>query len=267
MRRRVAIALSTLALAAALGIATWPTLRLDLASIAVNARSASRERALGFTVTADLPQGWVPLMRTDMHEAWKPVGLDGLNYFTFGAPESLLARYSSREDPAALRYQAWFGIYVVPHPPPTQRASLTLADRLLSNDQRQWLTTMGDPAPFTETNRGMPSEKLHVDGRDVDVYFGAVKTHSDWSAKRDLKPLPWLGHRELSDWSHAVDPFHTLDLEGFVAWWYDEPRDCFFAIYGNGARFKTAHELEVNTWKDLKPELMKMANSVRIEAR
>ncbi|MFT3838065.1 MAG: hypothetical protein QM723_13850 [Myxococcaceae bacterium] len=266
-RRRFLLALSGFVLALALGALTWPTLRLDAASWAVNARSAAAEKPLGFTVKAELPSGWVPLMRTDMHEAWKPLGLDGFNYFTFGAPDSLFARYASREDPQALRYQAWFGIYVVPHPPVAQRTSLTFADHLLSNDQRQWLTTMGDPAPFTETNRGMPAEKVHVDGRDVDVYFGAVKTHSDWSLKTDVKPARWLGHREDFDWNGAVDAFHPLDLEGFVAWWYDDKRDCFFAIYGNGASFKTARGAEVNTFKQLKPELMKMAGSVQIVAQ
>ncbi len=245
--------------------ATWPVLRLIIATAYVNHRSVDAERAQGFTVKVKLAPGWEPLARTEMTEAWKPLGLDGLNYFTYGAPETLFSRWASREDPGARRYQAWFGVYVVHHLPERLRHSLTLGDALLSNDQLQWLKTMGDPAPQVSTRHGLPSQKLTLDGREVDVYLGSVETHSDWSRQEGLRLAPWLGRPDQLPYRQVVDPFHAVSLQGFVAGWYDEKRDCYFAIYGNGARFNLSYGGQVDTWPLLKDELLQMAASVKIE--
>jgi hypothetical protein len=264
-RRRLAIALTVFAVLGAGLFLTRQALLLRVGSAVAHRRSAAREEVNRFTVTADVADGWLPILRTDMDDAWKPVGQRGLNYFTFAAPESAFAPCSAREDPTSQRYQAWLGIYVVElgdRPAPDgEEALLKFADGLLRHDQLRWLRTMEDPDPQASVAARTRTDEVILEGRHLPIYEGEVQTHSDLG-RGTSRIAGLLGYP--SDFERHVDAHHPLSLEGFVTFWSDPGRRAIFVAYGNGVRFKNRAGTEVRTYPALRPELIRMLESVRV---
>ncbi|MEW6432357.1 MAG: hypothetical protein AB1730_12690 [Myxococcota bacterium] len=219
-------------------------------------------------VTFDVAPGWTSVIRTDMDDAWRPLGRAGANSFVFGDAAGLFASGAAREDPTDVRYQAWFGVYSVKLKGPddlanaTERELLQLADELLEADALRWAKTMGDPAPTARVVRREPAGQLHFLGHDVTLYVGEVATHSDLG-DGDSRAARFLGR--AVDWRAHVRPYHPLTLEGFVAVRRDAARQRLYVAWGNGVRFVDASGIELRTWPAVRDEVLMMAHSARVE--
>ncbi|MFO0594392.1 MAG: hypothetical protein U0228_03790 [Myxococcaceae bacterium] len=258
-RRRIGVAVAV-AVAFAL-VLTWHAWLVHAGAWLANVRAADKLSAAD-RLTFDTSARWAPVIRTDMDDAWRPLARRGFNAFVFGAPPSLFSGGSSREDPAATEYQAWFGVYSVildreddlrlP-----ERELVAFADGLLQHDQLRWLHTMGDPAPMAQVARREPTGTVTLLGREVTLFEGEVLTHSDLG-----EPVTRAGRflGRASDWSDRVSSHHELAMEGFVAVLRDEPARRLYVVWGNGVRFG-----EVRTWPVLREELLGMIATVRLE--
>lgn len=254
----------SLALLAALALGLFATRHAWLVTAGAwlaNVRAADKLTRVD-RLTFDVPAGWAPIIRTDMDDAWKSLNRRGFNSFVFGAPESIFAHGASREDPAALRYQAWFGVYsvVLEHPGDLdveERELVAFADSLLQDDQLRWLKTMGDPAPIARVVRREGAGTVKFLGRDVTLYEGEVETHSDLG-EPITRAARFLGR--ASDWDTRVSSHHPMSLEGFVAVVRDEQRQRLYVAWGNGVKFDG-----VRTWPRLRDELLSMLATARVE--
>lgn len=209
----------------------------------------------------DVPQGWAPIIRTDMDDAWKPLKRRGFNSFVFGAPESIFAGGASREDPSALRYQAWFGVYSVILENDDalaleERELVAFADSLLQDDQLRWLKTMGDSEPIAKVVRREAAGTVKFLGRDVTLYEGEVETHSDLG-EPITRAARFLGR--ASDWNEKVRSHHPMTLEGFVAVVRDAERKRLYVAWGNGVKFG-----DTRTWPKLRAEILTMLGTAHI---
>lgn len=256
--KRALILLTLLALCAFVTRHAW---LVHAGAWLANVRAADKVTpADKFTFT--VAPGWAPLIRTDMDDAWKALHRRGFNSFVFGAPEGWLADGSSREDPRALRYQAWFGVYSVVLETPDDLALdeaglVQFADSLLQDDQLRWLRTMGDPSPSASVVRREPAGKANFLGHEVTVFEGEVETHSDLGAPV-TRAGQFLGR--APDWSSLVDSHHSMNMEGFVAVWRDAERRRLYVAWGNGVRFN-----DVRTWPQLRSEILTMLETARLE--
>jgi hypothetical protein len=219
-------------------------------------------------VTFDVPSGWTPIIRMDMGDAWKNVGRTGAKSFVFGDVPGPGARGSSREDPADLHYQAWFGVYSVKLKGPGDIANasepelVALADELLREDVLHWAKTMGDPLPAAKRLRREPGGMLRFMGHDVTVFTGELATHSDLG-DGDSTVAAFLG--QASGWRSAVQPYHPVVLEGFIAVWRDAERLRLYVAWGNGVTFTNASGLELHTWPAVRDEILMMAHSAKVQ--
>ncbi len=269
-RPRLLIALFFVAAAGAFTFLCRHALLLRLASAVSTHRSAEREARNGFRVEFTiLPREWIAPIRTDMDDAWRPLGRHGINYFTFGAPANLFASHASHTDPGSPRYQAWFGTYVVEADAaadlPQDEAGMTkLADGLLSHDGLRWLRTVGDPQPSAVMGGRQRSGELVIDGVGRPLFEGDLTTHSDLPADPIPRIAGFIGRPDPSSWSAELAPYHGIVMEGFVAVWTDPPRRSMFAVYGNGVRYTTRSGRTVRTYPSLKDELLRMAGGIRI---
>ncbi|MBL8915379.1 MAG: hypothetical protein JNM17_32040 [Archangium sp.] len=213
-------------------------------------------------LTFEVPNGWAPIIRTDMDDAWKPLERRGFNSFVFGAPESIFSGGASREDPSALRYQAWFGVYSVILESPDdlaleERELVAFADSLLQDDQLRWLKTMGDPQPTATVVRREAAGTVKFLGRDVTLYEGEVETHSDLG-----EPITRAGRflGRASEWDEKVTSHHPMTLEGFVAVARDAERKRLYVAWGNGVKFG-----DTRTWPKLREEILTMLGTARLD--
>ena len=256
-RRVLLIAVLALLVAAFLARQAW---LLRVGVWLANARVAD-EIAAADEIAFEPAPGWTPIVRADMDDAWKRLGRRGFNSFVLGAPEHPFAGGASREDPASIRYQAWFGVYSVVLEGPQDLAlseiELTaFADSLLRADQLRWLTTMGDPAPSAAVARRVAGGAIRFMGRDATLWEGEVATHSDLGGEH-TRSAQFLGRPW--GWRDRVAPHHPLALEGFVAVRRDAERKRLYVAWGNGVRFDGAR-----TWPKLKDEILGMARDARV---
>lgn len=219
-------------------------------------------------VSFDVAPGWTRIIRTDMDDAWQPLGRTGFNSFVFGAADGVFTSGSSREDPSSPRYQAWFGVYAVDLSGSDdlaldERALVAFADSLLKHDALRWAKTMGDASPTAEVTRREATGRITFLGHEVTLFEGEVATHSDLG-DGESRAAAFLGR--ASDWRDHVTPYHPIALEGFVAVWRDADRRRLYVAWGNGARFKDLAGHEVRTWPALREEVLRMAATARVSA-
>ncbi len=264
MKTRTKVVLGSVAALLAGLLLCRHALALRIGIAVANSRSAEREKQLGLKPVFTTAKGWGPVIRTDMDDAWKPLGLKGLNYFVFGAHPSVFSAAPEKTDPSAPRYQAWLGVYVVDlkgAPMPASDAMPALVKSLMLEDQLRWLRTMGDPLPVATLDHASATGMLTVAGRAVPLIEGSLLTHSELSDSE--KTMARVVGRP-SGWSSEVDAFHPVELEGFVSWFADEPRHALFVVYGCGVKFTRKDGTAVSTWPALRGELLQMARGVQV---
>ncbi|HEX3678697.1 MAG TPA: hypothetical protein VHU90_03155 [Galbitalea sp.] len=188
-----------------------------------------------------LPAEWA-VQQNVMDPIWKSLGMQGVNYYAFGAPVAP-NDFSARSDPTSHLYQAWLGAYVVvgaldsvsANDEARQREMIT---HLTENDQRAWLSAMGDPAPLAEVIGQLRRSQITIDGSVRPLYVGEMRSHSDLSA--GSTPLAHsLGMPPTTAWQTDLVPYHDVLLHVQAAVWYDTARHVTVVVYSASSAFDT----------------------------
>jgi hypothetical protein len=236
------------------------TLLLNAARIALAHDSAilAQERKDG--VAIDFPNVdsvWVKPMKNLMNPIWTPIDAEGVNYFTFGGPSHLLRNFSERSNPSSPYYQAWVGGYVTKLKHGTVPADLPVwASKVTAFDQRSWLSAMGDPAPVADFGAAAPVGKIVVDGHELQLWQGTMKSHSDLSEHPQGPLANLLGMPPKSKWPEGIREFHDLSLEGYFVCWSDDTRNISVVIY--------AVEAVDSHSRNIKQELLALMKTAKV---
>ena len=233
--RRLGYVVAVLLLLVVSGYVVRRTLFLAVARVLFNRSAAlvAQEKADGVQIIfAKLPAPWVAPMKNVMNAMWKPIGAEGVNYYSFAGPSNVFRSYSERSNPASPYYQAWVGSYVTKRRDGTMPKDLTAwATRVTELDRRSWLAAMGDPAPLAESAPPSSAGTVVVDGRTVELWHGTMLSHSDLT-DRTGSPLAMLvGMPARSSWPAGVRPFHEVRLDGYFVGWSDSSRRVSIIVY------------------------------------
>ncbi len=268
--RRIAIAVAALALVLVAAYAVRCTLLLHVARIFLDrdAELVAQERADGVTIVfATPPPPWVAPMKNVMNPMWQPIAATGVNYYTFAGPGHLFRSYSERSDPESPYYQAWVGAYVTRKVDGTLPEDMTAwAKQVTELDQRSWLAAMGDPHPLAESATPANEGTVVVDGRTLTLWHGAMRSHSDISAKPDGPLATLIGMPARSSWPPGIESFQDVTLDGYFVCWPDAKRGVSIVVYGVAAiaddRLPPGRERR----RDIRSEVLSLMKTARLEA-
>ena len=142
----------------------------------------NREKAL----LPSLPENVSPWALTvvKMDYVWLPIGAHGTNYY-YLVP-------GGRENSSSQYYQAWFGIYWINGKWYSEEDIALVKDYIYKFavvDQNFWLSTHGDPEPYTAVKEEEQFVRYTVNGVEGWLMIGSMYTHSDVAAE---------GYREIS---------------------------------------------------------------------
>ena len=237
--RRLGILSAVLLLVLGVGYVMRRSLLLDVARVLLDHDSEllAQERADGLQIVfAKPPPPWVAPLKNLMNPMWQTIGAEGVNYYTFAGPSNLLRSYSERSDPGSSYYQAWVGGYVTKLRDGTLPQGLTAwAKQVTELDQRSWLEAMGDPAPLAESAPPSSMGDIVVDGRTVELWHGAMRSHSDLNERADSPLAMLVGMPAKSSWPSATRSFHDVTLDGYFVCWSDATRRVSVVIYAVAA--------------------------------
>ena len=214
---------------------------IDLARLALNHAPdlVAQERADGVRIAfAEPPAAWIMPMKNQMNEIWAPIQANGVNYYMFAGPRNLLTSYSERSVPNSPYYQAWAGGYVIKRKDDVLPDDLeSLAWQVTGLDQRSWLSAMGDPKPIADSSTTTRIGDIIIDGHNLELWHGTMKSHSDLSANPRGPLATLIGMPPHSTWPPGVEPFHDVTLDGYFACWADSKRQVSIVIYAVAANY------------------------------
>lgn len=263
-RRRLLISCGILGCFAITAYCMHCVLLLSVARVAFDHDSdvAAQERADGVTVSfSSVGSQWVSPMKNLMNPIWKPIEAKGINYYTFGAPRTILSSYSERSNPSSPYYQAWLGAYVTKRNDGTLPPDLSAwATQVTSLDQKGWLEAMGDPKPLADSDPPERQGTMEVDGKTVDLWHGRMRSHSDLSADPHEPLASLVGMPPATSWPAGVQSFQDVTLDGYFVAWNDDQLKVSVVVYTVAAIYgEPAHD---NT-AALHEELLRMMKSAR----
>ena len=216
-----------------------------------------------------LPAGWTSPMKQDMNTIWEPLGLRGMNYFTFGGAKTLFSKYARRSDPHSKFYQAWFGVYVIQGG--EDRFTLMGNDidiealgRLAQFDQIAWLTAMGDSQPTATWTGFIRQDRILIEGIERPCFEGTIVSHSDLTDRRDSGHVRLLGMPPRSSWEYTLIPYHHLTLKGIYGGWYSAAHGVTIVYYGCGSVFTTRTGEKIDYYQEIKQDLIRLAEGMKI---
>jgi hypothetical protein len=245
------------------------TLLLNIARVVLSrdADLLAQERKDGVTISfASTPSAWVKPMKNLMNPIWLPLHAEGVNYFTFAAPGNLLRSFSERSNPRSPYYQAWVGGYVTKRSDGTLPADLPMwASKVTALDQRSWLSAMGDPMSVADFGAAQPVGNITVDHRDLQLWHGAMQSHSDLSDRPRGPLATLLGMPPKSTWPNGVQAFHDVTLDGYFVCWSDPKLRISVVIYAVAADVETPSGVISDNRRIIKNDLLNLIKSARIE--
>jgi len=267
-RLRVGIFAACCTLLALAAFAARRTLLLDLARIALNRDPAliAQEKADGVMITfANRPAVWIAPMKNEMDEIWAPIHANGVNYYTFAGPRNWMSTYSERSNPSSPYYQAWVGGYVIQLKDGTVPDDLqTLGWQVTALDQRSWLEAMGDAKPLAESSMATRAGNIAIDGHELPLWHGIMKSHSDLSADPKSPLSTLIGMPPNSTWPRGIVSFHDVTLEGYMACWFEPRRRVSIVVYAVAASYPGQTRNEENGGV-IDGELLEMMRSAKLE--
>ncbi len=271
-RRNVAFTLAILVLLLGAAYAMRCTLLLNIARVVLsrNAELLAQERKDGVTISfSSTPTTWVKPMKNLMNPIWLPIQTEGVNYFTFAAPANLLRSFSERSNPSSLYYQAWVGGYVTKRSDGSLPADLPMwASKVTALDQRSWLSAMGDPMPVADFGTAVAVGNIAVDHHDLQLWHGAMQSHSDLSDRPRGPLATLLGMPPKSTWPNGIRAFHDVTLDGYFVCWSDPKLKISVVIYAVAAVFERAERasgvIDDNP-QTIKNDLLNLMKSARVE--
>ncbi|HEY2561666.1 MAG TPA: hypothetical protein VGI48_18290 [Caldimonas sp.] len=245
------------------------TLLLSVARVFLerDAELVSQEKSDGVAIVFAKPQSpWIRPMKNVMNPMWQSIGAEGVNYYTFAGPSNLFRSYSERSDPASPYYQAWVGAYV------TKRRDATLpqdlpawAKQVTELDQRSWLAAMGDPRPLAESAAPTRAGSIVIDGRSLELWHGAMRSHSDLSEKANGPLATLVGMPTKSLWPAGVRSFHDVTLDGYFVCWADATRRIAIVVYAVSSVPADQPTRDRAQRRDITGELLSVMKTARLE--
>ena len=204
-------------------------------------------------------------MKNQMNDIWDPIKADGVNYFMFAAPRTLLSTYSERSNPRSQYYQAWVGGYVIKRRDGSVPTDLqSWAWQVTTLDQRSWLSTMGDPRPLAESGSATSAGDIVVDGHRRPLWHGIMRSHSDLS-EHPTGPLATLiGMPPKSSWPGGVDSFHEVTLEGYFVCWPEPVHHVSIVIYAVSASYAGPSPTAQHGTQLINDELLELMKSAKL---
>lgn len=198
---------------------------------------ASLGRRLHVQLT-DLPSAWKTETQV-MDTVWRPLGLHGVKYYAYGAPEAP-HNYAARSDPSSALYQASFGVYTVSGDSAFRLATgrnyaIESVRKLADYDQRAWLAAMGDPHPFAQSDTIVDMQKITIDGVERTLCLFHMQTHSDLNA--GATPLAAHVGMPSKAMRQMLPPYHPLSLHEYYAFWYDAQRKATIIVYASSSAY------------------------------
>jgi hypothetical protein len=279
MSRKISVIVLAIIALGGLGYfaSTRAFVRVYAAGRMVNKRTFDSETKLGATIRfGKISTGWIRSpFKVPMDNIWREkIGRKGMNYFLLGAPRSILKTYCARFDPKSKYYQAWFGCYTVLDEQDGGRFGFVNGQpawdnfiRLAGEDQLAWLKTYRVDQPLTRIARllGEPSiVEIHGQRAWRAFYEGDSQSdlNQDGSQNRTLNRF--LGVPSRGSWEHLVTAHHELTLKGFFQVWREPAYSATFCCYGCGVSFRTLDRKTVQTFDQIKDEMLEMAGRVEI---
>jgi hypothetical protein len=260
--------LACLGILAGVGYVTRYTLLLNVARIALNHDSelVAQERADTLAIVFTKPPPvWITPMKNQMNSIWEPIKSNGVNYYMFAKPRTWFNRYAERSNPISPYYQAWVGGYVIKARDGSLPTNLdSLAWQVTALDQRSWLSAMGDPSPIADSSPATRIGNITVDGRDLQLWRGTMRSHSDLSAHPTGPLATLIGMPPKSSWPSGVDSFHDVSLDGYFACWVDSQRRVSVVVYAVAANYAAQTEERSNS-RLINDELLTLMKSATLE--
>ncbi len=269
-RRKALLVVTAIAIAMGFAYVARFTLLLNVARVAMNRDAGVLRQERTDTLAVVFPRpppAWISAMKNQMNDIWDPIKADGVNYFMFAGPRTLVSTFSERSDPQSPYYQAWVGGYVI------KRRDGSLPDNLQSwawqvttLDQRSWLSTMGDPNPLAESDSATQAGEITIDGRQLPLWHGIMRSHSDLSAHPEGPLATLIGMPPKSIWPRGVSSFHDVTLEGYFVWWAEPLKHVSVVMYAVSASYPGQSPIEQHSTKLISDELLTLMKSAKIAA-
>lgn len=240
-RRATTLVVSILVFIAGVAYLARVPLMLNVARIALNRNAEVVQQEHLDTLAIVFPRpppAWIASMKNQMNDIWDPIKADGVNYFMFAAPRTLLSNYSERSNPKSPYYQAWVGGYIIRRRDGSAPTDLqSWAWQVTTLDQRSWLSAMGDPRPLAEPGSATKDGDIVIDGHRLPLWHGIMRSHSDLS-EHPTGPLATLiGMPAKSSWPEGVDSFHEVTLDGYFVCWHEPLHHVSVVIYAVSASY------------------------------
>ena len=246
-------------------------LRIQVAVHKINNKTFDQEIDTGVNPVFDhIPEGWNAPMKQSMNTIWKPLGIKGMNYFTFGKPKTVFSNYIERSNPRSPFYQAWFGVYVISSKNTcfgieNGKINIFELGKLAEYDQRAWLNAMGDPDPQARWIGFTTLDSLLIDESNRIFYEGVIETHSDLTNKITGQLTTFLGMPPGQEWQQQLSSFHPVTLKGIYAGWYDKQHQVTIVVYGCGVDSIQSKSGKIaGQYDTIKEDLIEMAKRIRI---
>ena len=266
-RRKAVLVVTAIIIVASSAYLSRITLLVNVARIALNrdADVIRQERMDSLAVVFPRPPSpWISPMKNQMNEIWDPIKADGVNYFMFAGPRTLVSTFSERSNPQSPYYQAWVGGYVIKRRDGSVPNDLQAwAWQVTTLDQRSWLS-MGDPRPIAVPGSATNVGNITIDGRRLPLWHGIMRSHSDLS-DRPAGPLATLiGMPPMSSWPAGVDSFHDVTLEGYFVCWPEPTHHVSVVIYAVSASYAGQPPAVQYSSKLIKDELLNLMQSAKV---
>jgi hypothetical protein len=227
------------------------TLLLDVARVFLDrdADLVAQERADGVAIVfAKPPPPWVIPMKNVMNPMWQSIAAD-----------------SERSMPTSPYYPAWVGAYVTKRRDGMLPKDLpSWAKQVTELDQRSWLAAMGDPHPLAESAAPESAGNVVVDSHTLELWHGAMRSHSDLSERADTPLAMLVGMPPKSSWTPDVRPFHDLTLDGYFVCWPDPAQRVSVVVYAVAVLSPDQAASAGMSRRDVRDELLRMMKTARL---
>jgi hypothetical protein len=190
---------------------------------------------------------------------------DGVNYFMFAGPHTLLSTFSERSNPQSPYYQSWVGGYVIKQRDGSVPNDLqSWAWQVTTLDQRSWLSTMGDPRPLAESGSATNAGDITIDGHRLPLWHGIMRSHSDLSDHPAGTLATLIGMPPKSSWPEGVNSFHDVTLEGYFVCWPEPVHHVSVVIYAVSASYAGPPPTAQHSGKTINDELLNLMKSAKL---
>jgi hypothetical protein len=267
-RRKAVVVVTAIAMAAATAYLARFTLLLNVARIALN-RDAEVIRQEQIDTLAIVfprpPPAWISPMKNQMDQIWEPIKADGVNYFMFAGPRTLLSAFSERSNPRSPYYQSWVGGYVIKRRDGSVPDDLqSWAWQVTTLDQRSWLSAMGDPTPIAESGSATSAGDITIDGHRLPLWHGIMRSHSDLSDHPTGPLATLIGMPPKSSWPGGAGSFHDVTLEGYFVCWPEPVHHVSVVIYAVSASYEGQPPTAQRSSKLINDELLNLMKSAKL---